>query len=182
MQEHQSFWSGWEERLSALRNVPPVLKIVWQSGPWVVSLGLVFRLFASLLPVALLAITKLIIDAIVRAVTNHRAVEPRFWWLIVAEFSLAVLGSFLTRVIDYLDALGGSREAAKELKLFGLKDFLTERFTRLSDQIYEENVGLARRRLLAGSLFSLIGTLGYYSAYVYVIWRTVMGALSIGTL
>jgi ATP-binding cassette, subfamily B, bacterial len=78
--------------------------------------------------------------------------------------------------------LGGSREAAKELKLFGLKDFLTERFTRLSDDIYEENVGLARRRLLAGSLFSLIGTLGYYSAYVYVIWRTVMGALSIGTL
>jgi ATP-binding cassette subfamily B protein len=28
----------------------------------------------------------------------------------------------------------------------------------------------------------MIGTAGYYSAYVYVIWRTIAGALSIGTL
>jgi len=86
------------------------------------------------------------------------------------------------RQLDYLRVLGGSREAAKELKLFGLKDFLAERFTRLSDQIYEENIGLARRRLIAGSALSLIGTMGYYSAYVFVIWRTVAGALTIGTL
>jgi DNA-dependent RNA polymerase auxiliary subunit epsilon len=38
------------------------------------------------------------------------------------------------RELDYLRVLGGSREAAKELKLFGLKNFLIERFTRLSDQ------------------------------------------------
>ena len=84
--------------------------------------------------------------------------------------------------MDYLRILGGSREAAKELKLFGLKDFLIGRFTRLSDQIYVENVDLARRRLIAGSFLSMIGTGGYYAAYVYVIWRTIAGALSIGTL
>ena len=43
--------------------------------------------------------------------------------------------------------LGGSKEAAKELKLFGLAPFLTERFSRLSNQIYDEDVALARRRL-----------------------------------
>jgi ATP-binding cassette subfamily B protein len=88
----------------------------------------------------------------------------------------------IRRQMDYLRVLGGSREAAKELKLFGLKDFLTARFTRFSDEIYSENVGLARRRLVAGSILSVVGTIGYYSAYVFVIWRTVMGALSIGTL
>jgi len=88
----------------------------------------------------------------------------------------------IRRELDYLRVLGGSREAAKELKLFGLKDFLIQRFTRLSDQIYDENVNLSRRRLIAGSLLSMIGTAGYYSAYVYVIWRTVSGELSIGTL
>ena len=36
MAEHQSFLSSWQERLTALRNTPPVLKIVWQSGPGVV--------------------------------------------------------------------------------------------------------------------------------------------------
>ena len=299
MVEQATFRSGWQERLSALRNVPPVLKIVWQSGPAVVAFGLVFRLFASLLPIALLWITKLIIDGIVHAVSAHQPVPPQLWWLVAAEFALAVVSSVLTRIIDYLDALladkytrhvsiqvmkhsaeldlvayedpvfydrlerarvqatdrlgmiqaigrlvqqvittvslsvsimlfspwlmllliagvvpaflgeshfaflgyaknfrqtpvrrqldylrvlGGSREAAKELKLFGLKDFLAARFTRLSDQIYEENIGLARRRLIAGSALSLIGTMGYYSAYVFVIWRTVAGALTIGTL
>jgi len=78
--------------------------------------------------------------------------------------------------------LAGSKEAAKELKLFGLKDFLRGRFSKLSDQIYEEDVALQRRKLVAGSLLSTVGTMGYYSAYVYVIWRTVAGVLSIGTL
>jgi len=54
MAEHQSFLSSWRERLTALRNLPPVLRIVWQAGPAVVGFGLFFRLFASLLPLGLL--------------------------------------------------------------------------------------------------------------------------------
>src|SRR5580658_10589913 len=105
MDEQQSFWASGRERLSALRNVPAVLKIVWDSGPAVVALGLVARLFASLLPVALLWITKLIIDRIVQAVSTHQPLQPRFWYLVAAEFSLAVLTSILTRAIDYSDSL-----------------------------------------------------------------------------
>ncbi len=52
----------------------------------------------------------------------------------------------------------------------------------MSDTIYEQNVALSRRKLIAGALLSTIGTMGYYSAYVFVIWRTVAGALTIGTL
>jgi ATP-binding cassette, subfamily B, bacterial len=88
----------------------------------------------------------------------------------------------IRRQLDYLRVLGGSKEAAKELKLFGLRQFLVDRFTRLSDQIYKEDVSLARRRLVAGSLLSVIGTAGYYGAYVFVIWRTVLGQLTIGSL
>src|SRR5579863_3771875 len=294
-----SFWISWRERLAALRNVPPVLGIVWESAPAVVAGGLIFRVFASLLPMGLLWITKLIVDGIVDSVSAHHPVQPRFWWLVAAEFGLAVLGTILTRIIDYLDSLladkytrhvsirvmkhaaeldllayenpvfydrlerarvqatdrlgmiqsigrlvqqvatvvslsisimlfspwlmlllvagvvpaflgeshfaflgyaknfrqtpirrqldylrilGGSREAAKELKLFGLRDFLRERFARLSDAIYEENVALSRRKLIAGSLLSVVGTMGYYSAYVFIIWRTLAGVSSIGTL
>ena len=88
----------------------------------------------------------------------------------------------IRRQLDYLRVLGGSREAAKELKLFGLREFLIERFTRLSDEIYRENVGLARRRLIAGAFLSMVGTAGYYSAYVFIVWRTIGGALTIGEL
>ena len=297
MAEQQSFLSSWQERLTALRNTPPVLKIVWQSGPGVVVFGLVARLFASLLPLALLWIPKLIVDEIVHPKFAAHVMSPRLWWLVASEFGLAVLGGVLARTIDYSDSLladkytryvsiqvmkhaaeldliayedpvfydrlerarvqatdrlgmiqqigrliqlvittttlsvtiivyspwlmlmliagvlpaflgeshfaflgyaknfrqtpvrrqldylrqvGGSKEAAKELKLFGLSQFLTQRFTKLSDGIYEENVALSRRKLIAGAFLSVIAFAGYYSAYVFVIWRTVTGAFSIG--
>jgi ATP-binding cassette, subfamily B, bacterial len=299
MAEGANYWEGWQERISALRNVPAVLKIVWESGPGVVLFGLVSRVFASLLPVALLAVTKLIIDRIQHALSTHQPIPHGFWWLVAGEFALAVSNSILLRAIDYSDSLlgdkytrhvsirvmnhaagldliayedpvfydrlerarvqatdrlvmiqavgrliqqaittitlsvsimlfspwlmllliagvvpaflgeshfaflgyaknfrqtpmrrqldylrvlGGSKEAAKELKLFGLKKFLTDRFTRLSDEIYDQNVTLSRRKLVAGALLSVVGTMGYYSAYVFVIWRTVAGAMTIGTL
>src|SRR5713226_5288155 len=105
MADRENFWGGWGERLAALRNVPPVLSIVWQSGPLVVSLGLVFRLISSLIPLAALWIGKLIIDGIVHAVSSHQPVKPVLWWLVAAEFSVAIFGSLLGRTIDYLDAL-----------------------------------------------------------------------------
>src|SRR5258706_4885017 len=105
MAEQQSFLSSWRERLSALRNAPPVLKIVWQSGPGVVIFGLISRLFASLLPLALLWIPKLIVDAIVHAKVSEQPISPRLWWLVAGEFGLAVLGGVLGRGIDYSGSL-----------------------------------------------------------------------------
>ena len=68
---------GLRQRVTALRNVPPALRIVWQSGPGVVTLGLVARVFAAVLPLGLLWITKLIIDNIVHAAsTASRRVAP----------------------------------------------------------------------------------------------------------
>jgi ATP-binding cassette subfamily B protein len=86
------------------------------------------------------------------------------------------------RKLDYLRLLGASKESAKELRLFGLSGFLSGQFAHLSNQIYEEDVRLARRRLLAGAALSLLGTTGYYGAYAYVIYRTITGALTWGSL
>ena len=279
MAERKTFLTGWHERIAALRNVPAVLKIVWHSGPPVVVFGLASRLLSSFLPVGLLWITKLIIDRIVHAVSTHQMVPRQFWWLVAAEFALAVFNSILARAIDYSDSLladkytryvsiqvmnhaagldlqayedpvfydqlerarvqatdrlvmiqavgrlvqqsittitlsvsimffspwlmllliagvvpaflgeshfaflgyaknfrqtpmkrqldylrvlGGSKEAAKELKLFGLRNYLRDRFIHISDEIYAENVGLSKRKLIAGSLLSTLGTMGYY--------------------
>jgi ATP-binding cassette subfamily B protein len=88
----------------------------------------------------------------------------------------------IRRQLDYLRILGGSKEAAKELKLFGLKNFLTGKFKRLSDQVYDEDIQLAKKKGVAGSFLSAIGTAGYYTAYIYAVWRTVTGVFSLGTL
>src|SRR6202451_4012224 len=96
---------AWQERFAALRNVPAVLKLVWESGRLVVTLGIVFRVVLALLPIALLWVTKLIIDLIVRSVTTHQPITNHLWWLVAAEFFLAVFSSLLRRTIAYLDGL-----------------------------------------------------------------------------
>src|SRR5579863_4445722 len=105
MKEGPEFWSGWRDRLKALRNVPVVLKFVWEAGRAVVVFGLVARVVASVLPAALFWVTKLIIDYIVRVVNTHQVAGHRLWWLVAAEFALAVATGLLGRAIDYSDAL-----------------------------------------------------------------------------
>jgi len=86
------------------------------------------------------------------------------------------------RLLDYLRYMGASDESAKEVKLFGLSPFLVGRYAKLSEKFYEENKRLAVRRNVVSTLLVTLGTLGYYGAYGVIIYRTVLGAFSIGTL
>jgi len=86
------------------------------------------------------------------------------------------------RELDYLRYLGASDETAKEVKLFDLSGFLIGRFRTLSDKFYHDGRALAIRRSGWGTFFSLLGSAGYYSAYVVIIIRAVNGRLSIGDL
>jgi ATP-binding cassette subfamily B protein len=282
--------------LNALKNVPPVLRILWDSGPSVVSWGLSLRALVATLPFAIAKIAQYIITDIAGHL-HGESLPPRFWMLVVSEVALNVTLGLLTRVIDYTDALlanrytqhvsvkvmeqaarldlttyedpvfydrlerarvqatdrlamiqqmgrlfqqvittavfsialawaspwlvlllafgvlpsflseshyaflgyaknfrqtpakrqmdylreiAGSRHGAKEVKLFGLHQFFTERFQKLARQIYLEDTAFSRSKLIVGGLFGIIGTLGYYGAYVYVIWRTLQGNYDIG--
>jgi ATP-binding cassette subfamily B protein len=288
----QSSRSAWRERIEALKNVPPVLGILWQSGPAVVTWGIILRVFVAALPAAIAYIAAKIING-VQYYFTHKSLLPHFWWLVGVEAGLNVLNGLLVRGVDYSDSLladrythfvsvrvmrqaaaldlttyedpvfydrlerarvqatdrlamiqqmgrlfqqtlttliwtsillwyspwlvlllalgvlptflgethfaflgyaknfrqtpakrqmdylrqvAGSREGAKELKLFNLSDYLSNRFTKLSLGIYEENVALSRKKLLAGGALGVIATLGYYGAYAFVIWRAVTGS------
>ena len=86
------------------------------------------------------------------------------------------------RELDYIRYIGASDETAKEVKLFNLSGFLIDRFRQLSGKFYSDNKKLAIKRSGWGTVFSLIGTLGYYGAYVYMISRTVKGNITVGDL
>jgi ATP-binding cassette subfamily B protein len=289
---------SWQERFRALHHIPSLIRIVWGAGRAVVCGVLVFRLVAALIPLAMLAVAKKILDAVQAHYAGH-ALPVHFWWLVGAEFALAALGAVAGRTIGYFDSLladrftrhvsllvmehasrldlasyedplfhdklerarvqatdriamiqaigsvgqqivtavslslpifafsplllailviavvpaflgeshfaflgyaqnirqtprrrqldylrtvGASKESAKELRLFGLSGFLSGEYKRLFNGIYDENVRLARRRLWAGAALSLVTTAGYYGAYAYVIYRTVTGALTWGSL
>jgi ATP-binding cassette, subfamily B, bacterial len=289
---------NWGQRLQALRNFPPLLRFVWEAAPGTVVTSVFFRVVVSLIPVAMLAVTKVVIDAVDLRM-HGQALRPDFWWFVALECALACLATVLTRLLDYCDValaekytrhismrimehasrldlmtyeapayydkmerarvqgtdrlvmiqstgrlvqqaittvsmaagilfyspllllvlvgcvlpaflgethfaflgyslnfqqtphrreleylriLGGSKESAKELKLFGLGPFFVGRYATLSDELQAQTLGLARRRLTVGSLLSMLGTLGYYGTYIYVVYEAVTGSLTMGAL
>jgi ATP-binding cassette subfamily B protein len=298
------------ERLGALRNLPPFLKLVWQTSPALTLALSLLRLARALLPVATLYVGKLIIDEVVLlAQVPHSADTFQQWlasgllarigWLLAIEFTLAVSSDVLGRTVSLLDSLlaeqfsnktslrlmehaatldledfedselqdrlerarrqaagrmslmgqlfsqaqdvvtivsfgagllvyapwlivllaialipafigeahfnaqsyslnysrtaerreldyvrqtGASVETAKEVKIFGLNAFLIERYRTLAASFFAANRSIALRRASWGSLFTAIGTIAYYVAYAYIVWRTLHGEFSIGDL
>jgi ATP-binding cassette, subfamily B, bacterial len=86
------------------------------------------------------------------------------------------------REIDYVRQTGASAETAKEVKIFGLNAFLIERYRVLSTSFAEANRRIALRRAGWGSVLSALGTVAYYVAYAYIVWRTLHREFSIGDL
>ena len=113
------------------------------------------------------------------------AVIPSF----LGETHFAALGYSLLfrwtperRQLDYLRYVGASDKTAKEVQMFGLAPWLTERYRDLSQKFYEENRSLSVRRGVVSALLSILGTVGYYAAYIVILIRAVKGGISIGTL
>ncbi|MFK7970295.1 MAG: ABC transporter ATP-binding protein [Bacteroidia bacterium] len=118
-------------------------------------------------------------------------------WLILLLF-IAVIPAFLSetyfnqrsyslarnwtperRELDYLRFIGASDQTAKEVKIFGLTDFLKNAFSQLADRYYYANRQLAIRRAGWGLFFNGLGTLGYYLAYIVIILQTIGRTLEI---
>lgn len=291
---------SFKQRLFALKNLPQLFKLVWQSSPYKTMASFVLRIIRSAMPVALLYVGKLIIDQVVELNRNGAGADQHYLWQLVAlEFGLAVLTDGLNRMInladgllgdlfsnytsirivqhattldldqfedsvfydklerarqqtvgrtvllsqvmsqvqdfisigflltgliafnpwliilllvaiipaflgesyfnsqnyalsrsqtperrelDYLRYLGASDETAKEVKIFGLSSFIINRFRTLSMHFYADNSKLAIRRSAWGTFFSILGSMGYYAAYGLIIYDTVTGKTSVGSL
>ena len=98
------------------------------------------------------------------------------------SYTLAYTRTAERRQLDYVRQTGASVETAKEVKIFGLNAFLIERYRQLSGEIYRANKRLAIRRAGWGGALTALGTIGYYLAYAYLVWRTLAGQFSIGDL
>ena len=275
------------------------MRMVWECGPKTVIWSMALRVALALMPVAILEVSRWLINAIVMVRHQHTALPQFFWWIVVLEFALASVAAFLSRGVgfcdsllgdlylqhisvrviehasklditafenpdfydrlerakaqatdriamiqmvgtliqlvlttislslliakyspwlllllivgtipallgeshfaflgyaknfmqtplrrkmDYLRDLGGSKEAAKELKLFGLRDFLIASFSGMANTIFDQNVDLSKRKLVAGTFLSMLATAGYYSAYALVLWDTIRGRFEIAVL
>jgi len=86
------------------------------------------------------------------------------------------------RELDYLRFIGASDRSAKEVQMFGLAGWLSDRYAVLAQRYYDANKSLSIRKGVVSALLSILGTLGYYAAYVTILLRAVAGTITIGTL
>ncbi|MEO8623637.1 MAG: ABC transporter ATP-binding protein, partial [bacterium] len=281
---------GWRERIAALRYLPSLLRLVWETHRAYTSAMIVLRLVRSFVPVAGLWAAKLIIDQVVHLAKTPGASLTPLWRVVALELAIVVLGEFLARAsaltesllgdlfsnsmsvrlmrhaatldlaqfedpqfydhlerarrqttarigliamllsmgqdvltlatlaaalvvqgpwlllllvvailpsflgethfaalsysllfrrtperrsLDYLRLVGASDKTAKEVQMFGLADWLSDRYAALSAKYYEENKRLSLRKGVVSALLSLVGTFGYYGAYVTILLRAV---------
>ncbi len=129
--------------------------------------------------IALLAFNPWLMLLLTLAVLPSFLGEVRFSAL---QYSLMFRWTQQRRQLDYLRFVGASDETAKEVQLFGLAPWLTQRFRRLSDKWHAENRSLAVRKALVSSALSLVSTAGYYGAYILIIARTITGSITLGSL
>ncbi|HTK52039.1 MAG TPA: ABC transporter ATP-binding protein [Gemmatimonadaceae bacterium] len=131
------------------------------------------------LSAALLAFSPWLMVLLVIAIVPSFLGETRF---AAMEYSLLFRWTPERRQLDYLRWVGASDDTAKEVQLFGLAGWLTERYRVLSDRWYAENRKLATRKAVVSSALSLIGTVGYYAAYIVIIARAIAGSITLGSL
>ncbi|MGD1840596.1 MAG: ABC transporter ATP-binding protein [Thermonemataceae bacterium] len=86
------------------------------------------------------------------------------------------------RELDYLRLLGASDITAKEVKLFGLADFISTSFSKVADKFYQESKQLAIQRTIWGTVFHILSDLAYYGAFIFIALKATTGQVSIGEL
>ncbi len=187
------------ERVGALRNLPPFLKLVWQTSPAISVALIVLRLIRALLPVATLYIGALIIDAVVKVAQHPPSGSSLQEWLasgrldpIVAllalEFALAVVSDVLGRGVSLLDSLLGERfSIATSLRLMqhaatlDLEDFED---SELQDRLERARNQASGRTGLMSQLFNQaqdVVTIVSFGAglFVYAPWLLVLMAVAL---
>src|SRR5665213_712582 len=96
----------WGDRVRALRYVPKLIKLVWNTHPRYTLIMTVLRVVRAFVPVAGLWIGKLIIDRVVALRTTHDSAAP-LWHLVAAEIAIVFGGELLGRASSLVESLLG---------------------------------------------------------------------------
>jgi ATP-binding cassette, subfamily B, bacterial len=173
----------WRARFAAMRNVRPLLAMVWETSPPLVLATTILRLFRALLPLAMLWVSKLILDAVVGRIMRKSGNLQQVWKLVALELALAVLGDVLGRANTLFDSLLGDRFTNRvSVRLMQHATGLD--LASFEDPVFYDKLERARRQttgrltLLASllnvcqdmlSLISLSGILFVYAPWLMVL-------------
>lgn len=172
---------AWKNRFSALKDVPTLWRLLWDSAPAPVGGTIFFRVLGGVAPLGMLYAAKQIID-IISAASKGQPVDPNQLWLWLAvEFGLAATSQVIGRAIDFFDGLISDRFShslglkimrhAASLDLSSFEDpAFHDRLERARAQSTDRigmltSAGWLLQRVVM--LLSLIGGIIYYYPWVF---------------
>lgn len=87
-----------------------------------------------------------------------------------------------TRQRAYLEMLMAREDYVKEVKLFNLGPLLLDRFNTIFHKLYKQDRDLTLRRSFWGFVLGLVSTFGLYAAFIWVVYETVQGRITLGDM
>ncbi|HEX6040755.1 MAG TPA: ABC transporter ATP-binding protein [Longimicrobium sp.] len=174
----------WAQRWRAMRNLPPFLRMVWQTHRGYVTGIALLRLLRAFIPIASLWVGKLIVDAVVAESRSPGAPDWRHvGGLVALEFGIIALGEVAARTGTLLESLLGDlfsnrmsirlMEHAAELDLQHFEDpSFYDRLERARRQtvgriaLLSQLFGLAQDAI---TLLTLTGTLLAFSPLLFAL-------------
>jgi ATP-binding cassette subfamily B protein len=182
----------WRDRLQALRHVPRLFKLVWETNRGYTLAIILLRALRAGIPIAVLWIGKLIIDGVLQSVQAVEANQPVHWdhliLLVSIELGIALVGEALARLSSLYESLLGDlfanrtsvqlMEHAASLDLEQFED--AETYDRL-ERARRQTVGrIGLFTQLLGTLQDLITMASLSVALlVYVPWLLLLLAVSV---
>jgi ATP-binding cassette subfamily B protein len=169
--------------MRAMRNVPPFLRMVWETHRGYVTGISLLRLLRAFIPLATLWVGKLIVDAVVEATRTGTPDWRRITTLVAVEFGIVAVGEVAARTGTLLESLLGDlfsnrmsvrlMEHAAELDLQHFEDpAFYDRLERARRQtvgrisLLSQLFGLAQDAI---TLVTLVGTLLAFSPILFAL-------------
>lgn len=97
-------------------------------------------------------------------------------------YSLARSQMHRRRELEYISYVGASDQTAKEVRVFDLSKFFIGRYRSIFNKLYFDTRKLATKRAIWGIALAMLGTVGYYTAFIFIIKQVIVGLLTIGSL
>ena len=97
-------------------------------------------------------------------------------------YSLARSQMHRRRELEYISYVGASDQTAKEVRVFDLSKFFIGRYRSIFNKLYFDTRKLATKRAIWGIALAMLGTIGYYTAFIFIIKQVIAGLLTIGSL
>ena len=157
MREEVLLAIGWQKRVVALRNIPEIFRLLWRSAPLLAGGSIVLRIVAALFPLLILAVTRQIIDLVVKAKLHPGGNPGVLWPWLILEFTLAS-GILVTgRFIDFCEQRIAD-EFTRALSLRLMEHTANVDLASIEDPAFHDK--LERARAQATDRISMLHALG----------------------